>query len=322
MTVNEAGKAEDIEVVDGFYEKRFVDAAIQYIRRMEFSPANRNGVPERYEGLRYAVKFQIGTERIMGVTPNFRKELDKAVQLIREDKPAEAQSQVNHMLAEEVTLLYEVGVMYAILAETSHQNGKLIDALYYSRKASEPLDFSFPGYQPGKSPPQNKIRRYSLPKEMLEAVLRRRIYLDANLGYPVDGLQAYWELTGFGPLSPDDGMVKLAADMQRLAESGKPVTAQAVIPSIGSWHHLPVRRAFTVMSVAGGRLEKVIVSCGKSYYRRLPFQSDVDWILPARFDRCGIRFEGDPGTRFRIVEAELSADADPEGAISRGAGTP
>lgn len=303
LTVTAAGKAEDVEVVDGYFEKRFADAAVKVAQESHFAPAMRNGVPEAFEGFEFAVVFALPYEQRKGVTPAFRSELVKVVDLVKAKKPDEAHARVEGMLASQVTLLYEVSVLHAVLAETNEGIGNLTEALFHSRRATAPLDFKYPPYRRGETPPKNSAQRYVLPMETLETAFRRRIYLDAKLGYAADGLRASWELSGLKALLADDPVRRLVPELERMLDEQKPLMAQAMILPSGVWSHVPVRKSFTVAAVTGGVLKDISVNCGRSFRRTLSYQPDVDWTLPARTGSCLLQFKGEPGTRFRILEA-------------------
>jgi hypothetical protein len=312
LTVGADGKALDVQVIDGFFEPRFAEAAVKLANEIRFKPATRAGVPEAFEGFVFAVNFQLGNVAVQGITPSFRSELNKAVALIKAGQFPEAHMQVEHMLADEVKVLYEINVLQAILAETHQSIGNLPEALDNSRKATETTDLRHVRFKVGGTPPYISATRFMLPEPLLSATLRRRLILDAKLGYVRDALQAYWELAGRKTLEPGDAVQELVPKLERLLASPAPLTAAARIGQDGRWTHEPTRRAFTVTDVSGGHLKDIRVNCG-TYRRVLTYQPDVDWTLPPIYSRCGLTFTGEPGTDFRIAEADVPTGPDAQG---------
>jgi len=304
LTVGADGKATDVQIIDGFYEPRFADAAVQLMKDTRFKPATRAGIPEAFEGYLFAVTFRLKGVDARGITPSFRTELNKAVALIKANQLAEAHMQVEHMLADEVTVLYEMKVLEAILAETHQSIGNLPEALANSRKATSTVDGRHDRYKVGGKPPSISAARFVLPEPVLSATLRRRIMLDAQLGYVSDALQAYWELAGRKALEPGDAVQALIPKLEARLASPEPLAAIARIGQDGRWTHAPTRRTFSVTNVSDGKLKDIRVNCG-TYRRVLNFQKDVDWTLPPIYPRCDLVFTGDPGTDFLIVEADL-----------------
>jgi hypothetical protein len=311
FTVTATGRVKDVEVVDGFYDERAAKSAVDYLAGCRYEPATRHGVPAEVEGLLFTVVYRLPLSP-SDITPSFRQELMKAVELVQARQPHDAQVQVQHMLADEVKWLYEVDVLNLMLSETSQKIGDPIEALYYSRRVTRELDSSRPPFVAwGETPPPNNIRRYVLPENLLMTAFRRRFLLDAQLGYVNDALKAYWDMAGFRSFPADDPLRAVATQLAgRLADSA-PLVAQAKIREDGVWQHVPIRRTFSVTDVAGGELKQVLVSCGRNYRRFVPFQPGVDWTLPSKGWPCFLRFDGTAGTTFRIVEANLPTP-DPE----------
>ena len=59
FSVNAQGQPEDLRVVGGFHEPRFVEASFDAVNELRFSPATENGSAVPWKGYRVAVRFVI-----------------------------------------------------------------------------------------------------------------------------------------------------------------------------------------------------------------------------------------------------------------------
>ncbi|NBS26955.1 MAG: hypothetical protein EBS81_11740 [Gammaproteobacteria bacterium] len=59
FTVNSEGHAENFQAVAGFYEQRFVDAAVEALESATFTPAIEKGEPVDWSGYRITARYVI-----------------------------------------------------------------------------------------------------------------------------------------------------------------------------------------------------------------------------------------------------------------------
>jgi TonB family protein len=294
------GKVDNIRVADGgFYEKRFVNAAIGAVKQMKFEPKRIDGKAVDSLGMTKLFRFTLGMKR--GVTQEFLYELDKVGKLLDKKDYAGANFHAEWMLSGVVKLNYEYALLQAQLAETYARVGRIHDAIVKAWRAtarSTPLPEYF---QVQASIPPNKAANYLLPQDTIVNLLELRMKLLARQGLYLEALQSYYELAGLIELKPDDLRTVLAKRMTSAIQG--PTTMRGII-EIGDekgWRHFLSRRSFALDKVKG-TIGMVGLRCSARAPTYLEYKTGEIWKTPAEWGACSATVEADPGTTFEFVE--------------------
>jgi len=136
FTVKSDGSIDDLKVVDGFYEDRFVDAAIAAARQLRFEPASERGEAVDWPGFRLSTRFIIRNMfHTMGPNPN--SELTRAEDLMRENKANEAEALLEKALTENTHLYFEDAVFHLRLGEIYLATNRPAQAVHSLDRAAQ-----------------------------------------------------------------------------------------------------------------------------------------------------------------------------------------
>jgi Gram-negative bacterial TonB protein C-terminal len=303
FAVNADGTASDITVTnEGYYEQRFVDAAIKGMKTARFAPMIINGEPMKCSGLRMPVKFSIsGQEK--GVTTDFKNEAMKVSNLIKKKDFAGAQHHAQWMLAEKVTLNYEYAVLQGTMA-----------ALDAARKATARTSQEVRTFVPGEPIQPNSAANYLLPRDFVLELLELRMVLASQLGLQVEALDAYSQLAGLLHVPPEDRLLKAADRMLKLVLSDRPLVANAKLDSRGYWSQQPSRRTVTVRNIQSGELKNMNAIC-KGDPQVVAAAPGAALTIPGTPNECLLYFNGAPDTTFQVVET-IAGLEDPQRPVS------
>jgi TonB family protein len=310
------GKVVDPELDEGgFSTPEFDRAVLRIVPLLKFEPATLNGQPVESRGLKMPFRFLTGAQSggpVKGVTKEFRSEATKVIKLIQDKDYAGAEHHAKFMLAEKVSLSYEFAVLQATLADTYARMGQYHLALAAVREVTASTGMRPAAYTPGGPLPQVSAKDFLLPADTIGQMLKLRFALADRLGFYWDALQSHAELQALGQVVAEDPTMPRFQELLTLVRTAPSLTAHARLGQYNWLHDLTLRR-FTVADVRGGSLKTISLRCAGAG-RKLDYSADTEWTIPAKFGRCGISFEGDPGTEFDIIEFRDAPDTTAPGA--------
>jgi TonB family protein len=302
LVVSSDGRPIEIEVQEdlGFHTPLFTQTAIEYVRRMKFKPATRDGVPVAFGPLTQRLNFSLGLRKEdEGVTPEFRRELNKVAKFIKDGDYAGAQFHAEWMLREKVKLSYEFAVLQAQLAQTLANTGRYDEALKAAQLASSSSSSETTRFKIGEPPPKNDASRYLLPRDVIVHVLDLRMRLLAQRGEVLSALKTYNELAGLEKLKAGDPRTAIADKLVGLLQSGNALVFSGEVTK-EFWSHQLFHPRFTTRNVQG-KLGIVHLHCG-SHYAEYAYEAERLWTVPHDWEGCVVEFYGEPGAKLELME--------------------
>ncbi len=129
FTVNSDGTVDGIKAVDGFYDERFVEAASDAVRQLQFEPATQSGEAVDWPGFRVTARFVYRNQfHGMQATPNSM--LSDIEGLIRDNKAEEAEAMLKQALAENTELYFEDAIFNLRLGEVYLATNRPAEAVH------------------------------------------------------------------------------------------------------------------------------------------------------------------------------------------------
>jgi tetratricopeptide (TPR) repeat protein len=355
FTVKSDGSIDDIAVVDGFFEDRFVDAAIAAARQLRFKPASERGEAVDWPGFRLSTRFVIRNMfHTMGPNPN--SELTRAEELMRENKADEAEALLKKALEENTRLYFEDAVFHLRLGEIYLATNRAVQAVHALDRASQTYllgehnDFNLEtaithnrifvvnipeiftddfmstrlqahyqdnvpraatpaplrsGAQRGQGTrsaggvQRPKATLEVLNNTLLESAYQRGYVANISSGNVKAVLNVFDNLLNLNEDAVSEQMEAQAGQVRQLMNASQRLTSAKVIER-GETLHYPVHRILAAVNVTGN-IETLDFQCGDRVIR-LAFQAEVEWNMPESWGECAMRFRGDDGTTFNIVE--------------------
>lgn len=157
------------------------------------------------------------------------------------------------------------------------------------------LRYSNQGNDLGDKPTMDVLNAY-----LMQDALQAAIQIHARLGQLRAAKNAVERFTMINPRLP--GLLSDINDLvDRTLAQGAPMQSLHRIIG-GEAVHYPARRTFTVANVEG-ELSAVDFRCDRRVIR-LAYQAGTDWQIPESWGDCGLRFLGDEGSTFSVIEFE------------------
>lgn len=308
--VSRTGIPDQVEVIAdrGFHTEPFRETALQFVRGMRFTPATAHGTAVEYGPLTLPVSFSSVLDPLLpeekGVTPQFRRELNKVTRMLKEKDYEGAHRHADWMLRDTVILRYEYVALQAQLAQTHATVGNLDQALEAAIAATSRTVTESSGFKLRQPAPPNKASNYILPVEAVTYLLELRMQLEARRGELLLALKTFNEMAGLARIKPDDPRAQLADRLVSLLESGNTLLLNARIDK-EYWSHELYHPRFTVKNVAG-EIDEVHLHCrgGGSVFA---FVRNEAWDVPPDWEGCTVEFYGTRGTTFEFLEQPLAA---------------
>jgi hypothetical protein len=301
------GKTANIRLVedDGFYEQRFVDAAITAIRKSTWQPRRINGKAVDSLGMRQAFVFTIHdvsddvVQPIKGITDEFRREAAEVEDLLKKGDYAGGEFHAQSMLAGTVRLNYEYAVLQAELGTTYALLGRIPDAVSKLSRATARSDQRMDFLQLLDAPPPNKPSRYMLATDAVVRLLGLRMRLLATQGLALEAMQVYYEMAGLQKLPPDDLFVQLAAQLTAQIRGNGSIRGKIEMQQAG-WVQFLSRRSFTLEKVQG-EIHDMSLKC-ENGSKPLSYAPAEVWTAPEGWGLCRVHITAEPGTTYDFVE--------------------
>lgn len=355
FTVKSDGSIDDIEVVDGFHEPRFVDAAITAARELTFEPATERGEAVDWPGYRLSARFVVrNLFHTMGPNPN--NALVAVENLMRDDKSGEAEAALKTALSQSTRLYFEDALFHLRLGEVYLTTNRPAEAVHELKKATrtylpdEHNDFNIEtainhnrifvvnipelftnnfmstrlqthhednaprvatpaplrgGAQRGQAgrsaggAQQPKATLEVLNNSLLESAYQRVYVANISTGNVAAVLNAFENLRNLNADAVSDQMETQADQVRQLQNAGQRLNSTQVIMN-GDTVHYPVHRILAAVNV-NGTIDTLDFQCESRVFR-LPFQAEVEWNMPESWGQCALRFRGEDGATFNLVE--------------------
>lgn len=310
--VSAKGEPTEIEIMKdhGFFSTELEKLSLKYVKGMRFAPATNNGVPTVFGPLVQRINFSIQMKKEeQGVTPEFRAELEKVDQLIKEKDYAGAHFHAQWMLREKVTFNYEYAVLQAQLAQTLALDGRVDEALQAAWGATSRSGTESTGFTVGEAPPPNDPSNYLLPRPVIVYLLDLRMRLLAQKGQVLGALKTYNELAGLEAIQDSDPRMVFAGKLTEILQGNSPLAFDGEVTR-EYWSHDLYHPRFTVTQV-DGTLGKGHLHC-RGEYREFDFVPGEVWTVPTGWERCTVEFYGEPGTKIKFVEMPANVEVKPD----------
>ena len=355
FTVKSDGSIEAIDVVDGFYEERFVDAAIAAARQLRFEPATERGEPVDWPGFRISARFVIRNMfHTMGPNPN--AELTRAEGLIRDNRTEDAEAVLEKAIADNTRLFFEDAIFHLRLGEIYLATNRPADAVHALGKATQTYlagehnDFNIEtaithnrifvvnipeiftddfmstrlqvhhtmssprvatpaplrgGAQRGQGNRSAgglqapKATLEVLNNSLLESAYQRAYLANISQGNLAEGINLYENLLSLNENAVSDEMRAQVTQVRELANGSQRLTSVHLIRNGDTIHH-PTHRILAALNVEGD-IDTLDFQC-ESRVVRLAFQAEVEWNIPESWGQCAVRFRGEDGATFTLLE--------------------
>ncbi len=295
-TIKADGKTADVEVVDGFYNSLFSDAAVKAVQAWTYKPATLDGEAIDWLNNEYVFAFHInGVDA--AISPQVMQGFNAISELLADKDYDEAVSRIEAMLANQdvVKTLFDYAFLHDALATAYLGAENLHEALAASIKATTSPGRVYASVNGGTSSPDEAL----LTPELQLAALRKRFLLNGSLGHNVDGLRTYERLLTLQESANNDDLASQAEEMRRRLVSPDPMGQIGGLAE-NTWTYAPSRRIFAVTDLRG-EIDSIDVRC-KRRNAQLPFETEVEWALPESWGACTLTFNGKEGAEFTMYE--------------------
>jgi TonB family protein len=289
FVVAEDGSTRDIRIINNSEELSFDSAAINAVSKWKFEPATWNGKPVPEFRMRQRIVFIIESEKT-AVSKKFKSRLKHAYAAIREGDLNRARELIDALERNKQYRLSEDCWIDTLEGDYWKAIGNKQKALRHYKRA-ELLADDFTSAAAYKQ------------------LLRKVIYLNAELNRLASALHYHQILIDFDPGLPDDDAVnELAQRIRQYIESDQPYVTRAEIKPPCSTcagveptlYHKLLRDRVTVTDVEGS-LSELRFLCGTSYLS-VAYVLDTVWDINKDWGECVLQVMGDPGTTFSVVE--------------------
>jgi len=135
FTVNSEGHAENFQAVAGFYEQRFVDAAVEALESATFTPAIEKGEPVDWSGYRITARYVI-EDLFNTIQPGFSTAMREIEDLVNDQDYAKAEEKAVDLLNNGTNYFYEFAYVNTRLSEIYLIQNKLQNAAAATRWAT------------------------------------------------------------------------------------------------------------------------------------------------------------------------------------------
>ncbi|MDT8399415.1 MAG: energy transducer TonB [Pseudomonadales bacterium] len=298
-TVKADGSTSDIEILDGFYNALFADAATKAVATWTYKPATLNGKAIDWLNNEYVMAFRLPGEEEASISPPVMAGYNQIIELMSADKNEQAIEKLEAMLSDKNTVktLFDHAFLNDALSAANLGASRFHQALAASKRATVVpgrirSTISAPAVNSGDS-------QDLLTEDLMEGALRKRFFLSATLNQSLDALETFDRLQSQVTVPADDLIREQAAAIrQRLVSPDALGLVAGLVDT--HWSYLPARRIFAVTDVKG-QLASIDVHCQRRN-AQLAFESDVEWALPDSWGDCSLTFNGDAGTEFTLYE--------------------
>ncbi|MFT5320566.1 MAG: hypothetical protein ACI934_000707 [Pseudohongiellaceae bacterium] len=144
-----------------------------------------------------------------------------------------------------------------------------------------------------------KITLEVLNNVLLESAYQRAYIANITTGNISDVINTYNKLETLYDDVISEQMENQMVQVKQLQNAGQRLTSAQLIYNGESLFH-PSHRILAAVNV-NGEIETLDFQC-ESRVIRLPFQAEVEWSMPESWGQCALRFRGENGASFNLVE--------------------
>lgn len=138
-----------------------------------------------------------------------------------------------------------------------------------------------------------------LNNTLAESAWQRAYVANSATGNVAAVINAYNSLELVNDAAISEQMRGQFQQVRQLANANQRLNSLQVIHD-GDTLHFPTHRILAAVNV-NGNIETLDFQC-ENRLVRLPFQAEVEWNMPASWGQCAMRFRGDDGATFNLVE--------------------
>ncbi len=294
-SVTEAGRTDDIHVLDASIEDVFDQAAISAIRQYRYEPATFLGEAVSQGGLSQRIFFILSSQK-WEVGKAFETGYAEANRALNEDRPEDAERRVKQLGASPRKWLAEVYYMSLLRLRLAQARGDSAAALRHIDQAV-------------------LVAREKAPRNVLTGTLRQAVQVQAQASEYALALDTLAQLRAAGGgLADDDPMVEVERYLRSVIAGDQPIERSVAIrvcetcwPTVTTWDGKLNRNQFQVDQV-DGEVSDVEVSCGM-HTVSFDYEPGRVWLIDREWGDCALRVYGAAGTTFRLLEPPRGAGA-------------
>jgi len=138
-----------------------------------------------------------------------------------------------------------------------------------------------------------------LNNTLLESAYQRSYLANISVANIAKVINTYNNLEELNDDAITPQMLDQIGKVRQLQNSGQQLTSSQLLVD-GNTLYYPTHRILAAVNVDGA-IETVDFQC-ENRVIRLPFQAEVEWSLPESWGQCALRFRGDDGVSFNLVE--------------------
>ncbi|MEY4641166.1 MAG: hypothetical protein RLZZ227_1160 [Pseudomonadota bacterium] len=301
FTVKADGSVADVELVGGFYDEEFKQAALDGIATTTFDPPKAGDTPVDWP--HYSMRIVLRAPILPAMTPELVPEIQQVIDLLTAKNYAEAETLAKDLLANRAQTLFDYAVLQDQLASVYAGMERPFEALVALRNATQGSKAVPPQSQPNSRLAIQEERypdEYLLPDLYLKA-LERKFLVAASLNQTGEALNTFALLEARKGLAADSSIRTQAEAIRAKLASEEPIGAQIRLVN-GSWtYETSTRRVFGFTGLQG-QVDSVDIACKDSRRRRMTFTNDSEFGLPASWQDCKLEFHGADGAQFLLYE--------------------
>jgi TonB family protein len=291
--IDEAGKPQNIVIVDSVGDRAFRRNAIHAVERWQFKPAMYDGEPAWQSRNDAVITFGFEDPET-AARRSFVARYEELGELIDNEKWDEAEAMFRRTMDDEALSLYELSKLWAQRARMDLAQGNL-DALHIALHRATISEGRW------------------IEKDSYLGLLALRVRVELSLGNYASALMAFddvVEISGEG--APVITELKPFIDkLNNAIDSDSALVTNATIQDGETCYacydkvfYTLVRRDFGIADVAG-KLDTIEIRCDHKRYE-YEVSELVEWQIPESWGKCQIQITGEPGTTFKIVQYPAS----------------
>lgn len=288
FVVDEQGQTLDPVVIDSSGIKAFEKEALRALNRWQYSPAMQDGKPIQQCQMKLQLDFKLegGGE---GVRRKFRAVYVKANKALEAGDINKAKELVAKLKAAKQWNMYENSWFWMLDAQ-------LAAALKDSKRELNSLR---------RSTMSNVGDKYLGTGNYL-LNLQRIFVLEIEDVQYAEALETYKEISEHEKgKEMSVSLEKYAQQLASLLQGDTPLVKEQEINERGIFLHRLSRSQFALADIKG-ELNTLDIRCD-NHRTKYTVAEDTTWQIPVKWGTCHVLFEGDKGTRFKVVELQKTS---------------
>jgi TonB family protein len=275
--VSPDGKPYEVHVLEAVGDRAFVQEALRSIKRATFEPARLDGTPID-AGTTIKLKFSI-VGGAKGAGENFVRRYDDVNKAIDKHDRVAADAAMSKIV---VTNLYEDAYFGVTQYRYAVEWGDNVQAMAGLRRAIA-----------------SESTAHYLAKPVFQSALRSMVLLDAKSMNFADALINWQILRNTGIDDAKTGLQSVIDKIEALKASDQTYAVPGEITD-SAWPYLLFKNRFS-LAVSEGHISTIKLLCER---KLVTFQFDpaLAYQVSERAGKCWILVDGDPGTKFKLVQ--------------------